>query len=87
MKRNILMRKDSKVDEAFWNDVPVELLKSLDLEARINGRWELIGAQNNNRTRLIKFSFNSVKTTAIRITLKETYGAKNAKLFEVRCYS
>jgi hypothetical protein len=87
VKRNILMRKDSKVDEAFWNDVPVELLKSLDLEARINGRWELIGAQNNNRTRLIKFSFNSVKTTAIRITLKETYGAKNAKLFEVRCYS
>lgn len=86
VKRNILMRKDSKVSETFWNDVPTELMKSLDLEARVNGRWIKLGAIDKNKTRLIKFDFAQIKATAVRIRMKETYGAKNAKLFEVRCY-
>jgi len=35
---------------------------------------------------LIKMDFEKVKTTAVRIGLKETYGHPTAKLFEVRCY-
>jgi len=40
----------------------------------------------DNRRRLIKFCFNQLKATGVRITMKETYGAENAKLFEIRCY-
>ncbi|MDF7826715.1 FAD-dependent oxidoreductase [Pontiellaceae bacterium B12227] len=87
VKRNIMMRKDSKVSFNFWNDVPTELLKSLDVEARINGKWVKVGANDDNRRRLIKFDFDQIKTSGIRINLKETYGAPNAKLFEVRCYA
>ncbi len=86
VKRNIMMRKDSKVSDIFWNDVPQELLRSLDVEARVNGKWILLGQENKNRTRLIKFEFEKVMVTAIRIKLNDTYGAKTAKLFEVRCY-
>lgn len=86
LKRNIMMRKDSKVSATFWNDVPAELLKSLDIAVRTNGKWVNQGSVAQNRTRLIKFKFARVQTTALRIRLKETYGHKNAKLFEVRCY-
>lgn len=86
VKRNIMMTKASKVSFNFWNDVPTELLKSLELKALVNGKWVKVGLTEDNRRRLIKFDFDPIKTTAIRITMKETYGAKTAKLFEVRCY-
>jgi hypothetical protein len=81
-----MMRKDSRVSATFTNTVPEELLKSLEAEVRVKGKWVKIGSLEKNRTRLIKFRFNRVEATAVRIRLKETYGAKNAKLFEVRCY-
>ncbi|MDO6425136.1 hypothetical protein, partial [Saccharophagus degradans] len=39
VRRNLMMRKDSRNDDKFTNTVPVELLKSLDLEVRVNGQW------------------------------------------------
>jgi hypothetical protein len=87
VKRNIMMRKDQLNDKNFGNTIPKEMLKSLDLEARVDGSWIKLGSIENNRTRLIKFKFTSIKTTAIRFKLKETYGAANVKLFEVRCYA
>ena len=81
-----MMRKDSRVSATFRNDVPAELLKSLEVEARLGGRWVNLGAVENNRTRLIKFRFDKIRTEAVRIRMTETYGAKNARLFEVRCY-
>ena len=86
VKRNIMMRKDSRNDELYGNGVPIELLKSLSLEARIEGAWVKMGDIETNRTRLVKFSFEEIKTTAVRVNLLETYGAKNVKLFEIRCY-
>jgi len=86
LKRNIMMRKDSKVNETFTNTVPEELLKSLEVEARVKGKWVNLGSLEKNQRRLIKFQFDKLKTTAVRIRMKETYGHKNAKLFEVRCY-
>ncbi|MBT4500157.1 MAG: FAD-dependent oxidoreductase [Gemmatimonadetes bacterium] len=87
VKRNIMMRKDSRVSETFWNDIPHELLKSLEVEAKVQGEWIRVGARDENRTRLIKFRFDQVQATAIRIRMMETYGVDTARLFEVRCYS
>jgi hypothetical protein len=86
VKRNIMMRKDSKVNETFWNGIPQELLKSLKVEAKIDGNWMKVGENIKNQRRLIKFNFDKLEATAVRITMTETYGADNAKLFEVRCY-
>ncbi|WP_076419268.1 FAD-dependent oxidoreductase [Colwellia sp. UCD-KL20] len=87
VKRNIMMRKDSRHDELYSNTVPPELMKALTIEARERGKWRTVATVANNRTRLIKLSFESVKATAIRIQLQETYGDKNAKLFELRAYA
>ena len=45
-----------------------------------------IDALEKNRTRLIKMQFDSVKTTAVRVQVQETYGHPTVRLFEVRCY-
>ncbi|MGJ8743965.1 FAD-dependent oxidoreductase [Polaribacter sp.] len=87
VNRNIMMRKDSRNDELYGNGVPKEMLKALSFEARVNGSWVSLGKITDNRTRLIKMKFNNVKTTAIRVKMTETYGAKNVKLFEIRCYA
>lgn len=86
LKVNIMMRKmpPKKNDITI---VPPQLLKTLDVEARVNGQWIKLGARTKNITRLIKFGFNQIKTTAVRINLKETHGVEDIKLFEVRCYS
>ncbi len=87
INRNIMMMKDSRNNKTFTNTIPEELLKSLALEARIKGQWTSLGSISNNKTRLIKFRFDPLKTTAVRIKINETYGAKHAKLFEIRCYA
>ncbi|QHI39237.1 tRNA 5-methylaminomethyl-2-thiouridine biosynthesis bifunctional protein MnmC [Kordia antarctica] len=87
LKRNIMMRKDSRNDDLYGNGIPKEMLKALSFEARVNGQWKQVGEITDNRTRLIKVKLNTLKTTAIRIKMTETYGAKNIKLFEVRCYA
>ncbi|WP_298363581.1 FAD-dependent oxidoreductase [uncultured Lutibacter sp.] len=86
LKKNIFMHKLSPETKKHTSIIPVELLKSMEVEARINGVWVKVGEIDNNKTRLIKFSFDQIKTTAVRLKLKETYGHKNIKLFEVRCY-
>lgn len=86
VKRNIMMRKDSANEGIYRNNIPEELMKSLELEARIKGKWVKIGSIDKNKTRLIKFKFDQIKTTAIRIKLKATYGKDDGKLFEVRAY-
>lgn len=87
VNKNIMMLKSSPSNDTFTNTVPIELLKSISLDLRIEGEWRSINSIKKNKTRLIKFHFDSMKTTAIRLKIKETYGAKDAKLFELRCYS
>ncbi|WP_303317283.1 FAD-dependent oxidoreductase [Flavivirga abyssicola] len=87
VKRNIMMRKDSRNNDLYGNHVPKEMLKALTLEGRVNGQWTKLGTIENNKTRLIKFNFDTIETTAVRIKMTETYGAKDVKLFEVRCYA
>lgn len=81
---NIMMRRTPRTHHI--TEVPPELLKSLTAEARVDGNWVEIGSLDNNRTRLIKMDFEKIKTTAMRVRVKETYGHPTAKLFEVRCY-
>lgn len=87
VKRNIMMRKDSLNDELFANGVPEEMVKSLSISARVEGKWLELGHISENRTRLIRFAFPPVKTTALRVRVTETYGKPTVKLFEVRAYA
>lgn len=86
VKRNIMMRKDSKNDDLYANHIPHEMIKTLKFYARVKGQWISLGLIENNRTRLIKCQFETLSTTAIKVEMTETYGANNVKLFELRCY-
>ncbi|WP_245907009.1 FAD-dependent oxidoreductase [Reichenbachiella versicolor] len=86
VNRNIMMRKDQQDNDKFSRYVPIELLKSMNAEVRVKGKWVQVGEIDKNKKRLIKFNFEQMKASAIRLNLKETYGHKNVKLFEVRCY-
>ena len=87
VKRNIMMRKDSRNDELYSNHIPVEMVKHAILKGRIGGKWEELAVIKNNRTRLIKFNFDPTRCAAIRFICEKTYGAKDVKLFELRCYA
>ncbi len=87
LQRQIMMHKNPEKNKNQVKGVPPELLKKVSCEGRINGKWVEIATVDNNLTRLIKLSFDTVNVTAVRIKLTETWGYKNAKLFEVRCYS
>ncbi|NLR93418.1 FAD-dependent oxidoreductase [Flammeovirga agarivorans] len=86
VQMNIMMRNNYNNRKIFTDTVPPELLKDLNLEARINGKWVTIGTITDNKTRRIKFNFDTIKTTSLRVNINETYGSSIAKLFEVRAY-
>ncbi|APU11046.1 fumarate reductase [Cellulophaga lytica] len=86
LQRKMMMHKNPAKNKGQVIGVPPELVKSFTVMARQNGNWETITEVTGNRTRLVKVNFNTIKTTAIRVTFKDTYGDPNIKLFEVRCY-
>ncbi|WP_420400460.1 FAD-dependent oxidoreductase [Flagellimonas sp.] len=87
VKKNIMMLKNPRENEAYTTKIPVELLKSLELFVLVDGKWVQKGSLDKNQRRLIKFNFKKIESTSFKLRLNETYGAKNIKLFEVRCYS
>lgn len=86
VNRNIMMLKYHRDDRSYAYGVPKEMLKSLEVHARVDEGWIKLSELDNNKTRLIKFEFETVKTSAIRLQFNETYGHDKVKLFEVRCY-
>ncbi len=86
VRMNMMLRNTDNGSDKFRSCVPPEMMKSLSLEARIKGKWIQLGELTDNKRRLIKFAFDPVRATAIRINLDETYGEKNARLYEVRAY-
>lgn len=89
VERKMMMHKNPAkyVNNGQVNAVPPELIKTAKVEARVKGKWIEVAKIEGNITRLMKTSFEPVKTTAIRVILEETWGYKNAKLYEVRCYA
>lgn len=65
---------------------PPEMIKSLSVEALIDGSWKELARKDKNLKRLIKLEFNKTRTNTIRINLIDTYGHSSIKLFEIRVY-
>ncbi|WP_139958693.1 FAD-dependent oxidoreductase [Flavicella sediminum] len=85
-RKNLMLRHNGENNAKFSNRVPPELIESLSVEARVNGQWQEVGEIKKNKRRLIKFSFDPIKATAIKVLLKTTYGEKVGRLYEVSCY-
>ena len=85
-QRQIYMHKAKLENDKFTKEVPKEMLKTAEVEVRVNKKWVKVGTIEKNQQRLMKFSFDAVKADAIRFNAKETYGVSVAKLFEIRAY-
>ncbi len=86
LQRKMMMHKNPAKNQGQVTAIPPELIKIFTVEARIKGNWVEIGKVDYNKTRLVKINFGEIKTTTIRVNLKETHGAPNVKMFEIRCY-
>jgi hypothetical protein len=86
LHRKMMMHKQVDKGPEQVKAVPPELIKAMTVEVQVNGKWKEVATVENNLTRLIKTQFGKVRCTAVRITLKETYGHPTAKLFEIRAY-
>ena len=82
----IMMHKDEERNAKQLQVVPLELVKSLTIEAKVAGKWQEIAKVDNNITRYLAVEIDSIKTKELRVNLKETHGAKTIKMFEFRCY-
>lgn len=87
VKKNIMMLKNTRESDAYTTKIPVELIKTLDLQLKINDEWVDQESLDNNERRLIKFKFKQTLVKGFRLKFKETYGCPDVKLFEVRCYA
>ncbi len=66
--------------------VPPRLVKRLDIEVGVGDLWKTVASIDENRSRLVKVRFDTVRTDRLRIVLRDTYGHANISIFEVRCY-
>ncbi len=84
--RHIMMHKNPAKNADQEPGVPKELVRSLTIEAKIDGQWEQVAEVKDNITRYLPVRFNTISTDELRINLHDTYGANDIKLFELGCY-
>ncbi|NLR93431.1 FAD-dependent oxidoreductase [Flammeovirga agarivorans] len=87
LRRNMMMHKNPDKNAKQVTAVPPELLKDFTVEVRVNGQWKEVAKVEDNLTRLVKLSFDATNTTGVKLKLKDTWGADNIRLYEVRLYS
>ncbi|MFR9661459.1 MAG: FAD-dependent oxidoreductase, partial [Rikenellaceae bacterium] len=66
--------------------MPEEMVKAVALDVKVGGGWKEVASIDDNLHRLIKLPVESIKSDAVRIRFKESYGVENLRIFEVRCY-
>ncbi|MFI3305578.1 MAG: FAD-dependent oxidoreductase [Rikenellaceae bacterium] len=66
--------------------LPQEMVKSLCVEALVGGVWQRVAQVDDNIYRLIRISFEPLRTESLRLSFQESYGEPRFKIFEVRCY-
>jgi hypothetical protein len=62
------------------------LVREYDIEAFINGEWELAAEEKDNYRRFRRHTFKNLKTNMLRLTVRRTWNGGNARVYEVRIY-
>lgn len=86
LQRKINMHKNPEKNKLQVMGVPPELVKKLSVEVRVKGQWKEVATVDDNISRKVKIQFETVKTSAVRVKLQETWGDENVRLYEIRCY-
>ncbi|MFI3332609.1 MAG: FAD-dependent oxidoreductase [Rikenellaceae bacterium] len=82
----ILMHKNQNKYAVGERQIPQELVRSLTIEAQVNGEWQEVAKVEDNIRSYLPVTFGQIETQRVRVSLHDTYGATDVKLFELRCY-
>lgn len=64
-----------------------EMVKDCRIEARVNGAWQVVASEKENRRRHRVHTFASaIHADAVRLVIEATHGAPCAEVFEIRAY-
>ncbi len=67
--------------------MPAELVRDYKLEAQRGGKWRAIASEKNNALRFRRHRMPSGQpVSALRVTVSATWGAKEARIYEMRAY-
>ena len=86
VNRHIMMHKNPAKSLKQSQVIPIELVKSFTIKAKIGSEWVEIAKNDDNIRRYVPISFDKISTDEIMIELHSTYGANNIKVFELRCF-
>jgi hypothetical protein len=86
LHKKIAMHKNPGKNVGQHTSVPAEMIRTMTVDVQIRGEWRQVACVENNLTRVVKTAFKRVKTTGIRLNIRETHGHPTAKLFEIRAY-
>ncbi|MFI3286220.1 MAG: FAD-dependent oxidoreductase [Rikenellaceae bacterium] len=86
LSQPIMMHKNEDRNALQIQQVPLELVKSLSIEAKVDGTWQEVARVEDNITRYLAVKIEPTKTKELRVNLLETHGAESIKIFELRCY-
>jgi len=63
------------------------LVKHYTLEAFCNGEWKVIYEKDNNYHRFNNVTFEKIESDKLRLTVLETWGTPQARVYEIRVYN
>lgn len=84
--REVRITFDPNLSAARQYARPKELVKSYVLEGLADGRWKRLASDCNNQLRHRVHRFPAERLDALRVTVKETWGDRSARIFEIRAY-
>ena len=84
--REVRITFDPKLSSARQYARPKELVKSYVLEGLADGKWKRLASDCNNQLRHRVHRFPAERLDALRVTVKETWGDRSARIFEIRAY-
>lgn len=63
------------------------LAKHYTVEANVAGEWKKVYEKNDNYHRFNKIDIKTVETDKLRVTVLESWGKGNARIYEIRAYN
>ena len=84
--REVRITFDPNLSSARQYARPKELVKSYVLEGLADGKWKRLASDGNNQLRHRVHRFPAERLDALRVMVKETWGDKSARIFEIRAY-
>ncbi|MBO7093055.1 MAG: hypothetical protein J6W23_14835, partial [Victivallales bacterium] len=77
---------DLTPSRVYLAPMPRQLVKSYVVEGYDGKTWKTLAEETENKLRLRIHPFEEQKLSAVRVTVRETWGDASARIFEVRLY-